>query len=68
MRNDEAFITIQPDDNSSDEFFIRIPAKMLKMAGMRPGEKVVLSVEPSRWNSPDTPTEWRLEISKIGEE
>ena len=68
MRNGELTVTIQPEDNSSDEFLIRIPAMILKMAGMRPGGKVVVSVEPCSWDSSDNPIDWHLEVSKAKEE
>ncbi len=68
MRNGELTVVIRPEDNSSDEFFIRIPARMLRMAGMRPGGKVVVAIEPCAWDSSDNPVDWHLEVSKAKEE
>lgn len=68
MRNEEAIVTVEPEDNSEDEFFIRVPARLLRMAGMRPGGKVLLSVEECSWDSSDNPVDWHIEMSKFKEE
>ena len=75
MRNDEAFSVVkrmplygkQPIGlntglREEDQFFIPIPARLMKEVGLRTGEEVVITVDEHSWDRESRPVSWQLTI------
>ena len=62
MRNDEAFSVVKRQVGEEDQFFIPIPARLMKEAGLRTEEEVVITVDEHSWDRESRPISWQLTI------
>lgn len=63
MRSDEADGVLTGPD-SMNFYTVKVPARLVKQAGFRSGDDIIITVDESSWDESDKPLTYQLTIQR----